>query len=62
MGELVRHAGVPDSLGPFLAKFGREADPAVAPPQPLPLLGSHDYEGVPTVFGNDDRLMPGLVA
>src|SRR5271165_1469524 len=51
-----------DGVDPFLRQFGRETDLTIAPLETRPFFGRHDHERVAPVLGDDDRLMPGLVA
>lgn len=62
VSEFVWHLGVTDGFHPFLGKFGSQAGAAITPPQAFPFFRRHHHQGIAPMLGNDDRIMPCLVA
>lgn len=62
MGKSGRDFCVLDRIDPFLRKIAGKTGATVAPAQALPFLDWQDHQRVAAVTGDDDRLVPGLVA
>jgi len=62
MGESLGNFDLAYGLDPFRGQIRGRADAPVAALQAFPFLNRRDHEGVSSMFGDDDRFVPGFVA